>query len=95
MYQYSKHGGAAQTVEPTMAGRGIYIFLGTPKNWPRDTPKNAISNRQSKRLKIAVSRTKQTTEAVSNRMKLRGFMDSIRGAKRAAVELAEAGPIGL
>jgi hypothetical protein len=69
MYQYSKHGSAAGTFEPTMAGRGIYIFLGTPKYWLRDTPKNAISNRQSKRLEIAVSRTKQTTDAVSNRMK--------------------------
>jgi hypothetical protein len=51
MYRYSKHGGAAQTVEPTMAGRGIYIFFGTPKNWPRDTPKNAISNRDTKTIK--------------------------------------------
>ncbi len=48
-----------------------------------------------KRLEIAVSRTKQTTEAVSNRYKMRGSVDSISGAELAAVELAEAGPIGL
>ena len=95
MYRYSKHGtrlGRLARPEPveesafSFARRNIGPTVPSKPRFLIDSPK---------RLKIAVSLTKQTTEAVSNRIKTRGSADLIRGAELAAVELAKAGPIGL
>jgi hypothetical protein len=94
MYQYSKHGNAARTAYATRVGQEVCISSARRNIGLTGPLKTQFLIDSPKRLEIAVSRTKQTTEAVSNRMKTRGVYELDSGAALAAVELAEARPIG-